>query len=159
MAQISREAVVSRVTEIAERVAERDGVEIVEVEFVGSGPQRLLRIYIDKPGGVTHADCEQVSRHVETVLDAEDVVPGEGYDLQVSSPGVERKLTKVRDFERFSGKKARIWLTEPVADRKHWEGTLRGVGEGDVIALESAEGTLVQIPLQYIRKANLRFDW
>jgi len=159
MAQTSREILIARVRDIAERVGERNGVEIVEVEFLGGGSHRHLRIFIDKPGGVSLADCETVSRSIENILDAEDVVPGEHYNLEVSSPGVERKLLKPRDFQRFAGQKASISLSEPVEDRKHWEGTIRGLEEGDVITLEPAEGRLVHIPLQYVRKANLKFEW
>jgi ribosome maturation factor RimP len=159
MAQISREAVISRVTEITERVGRPENIEVVEIEFAGSGKHRLLRIYIDKPGGVTHADCEFISNNVGTVLDAEDVIPGESYQLEVSSPGVERKLTKAADFQRFAGQKAKIVLSEPVEDRRNWEGVLRGMEEGNVVAVEPAEGRVVRIPLGHIRKANLKFEW
>ena len=159
MAQISREAVISRVTEITERVGRTENIEVVEVEFAGSGRHRLLRIYIDKPGGITHADCEFISSGVGNILDAEDLIPGEGYQLEVSSPGVERKLVKPADYQRFSGQKAKIVLTEPVEDRKNWEGVLRGLEEENVVALEHGAGKVVRIPLAQIRKANLKFEW
>lgn len=159
MAHISREALISRVTEITERVGSSRGIEVVEVEFAGSGRGRILRIFIDKPEGVTHADCEFISEHVGTILDVEDVVPGAGYNLEVSSPGVERKLVKPADYQRFAGQKARVVLTEPVENQKHWEGTLRGLEEGNTVALEPAAGRLIRIPLGSIRKANLKFEW
>ncbi len=87
-----RTAVVEKVREIAERVASREGMEIVDVQLLGGGGSRVLRIFIDKPQGVSHADCEFISQNVGTILDVEDVVPGSGYTLEVSSPGVERKL-------------------------------------------------------------------
>ena len=158
MADKNREAVVSRVTEIAERVGRPEGIEVVEVEFLGGGKARLLRIYIDKPSGVTHGDCELVSQNVGAALDAEDVIPGDSYQLEVSSPGVERKLSKPADFERFAGHKAKIVLTEPVEEQRHWEGMLRGV-EGNLIALEPSEGKLIHIPLESVRRANLKFEW
>src|SRR5262250_784436 len=96
----NREAVVEKVQAIAERVGAGAGLEIVEVELVGGGTNRILRIYIDKPAGVTHGDCEFISQHVGTILDVEDVVPGAHYTLEVSSPGVERKLRKPQEFER-----------------------------------------------------------
>src|SRR5690349_20372181 len=113
-----REAVVSKIEEIAQRVAVSEGLEVVDVELKGGGSQRLVRISIDKPAGVTHADCELVSQQVGTILDVEDVVPGGRYTLEVSSPGVERKLVKPRDYERFQGKKAKITLREPIAGQR-----------------------------------------
>src|ERR1700745_3475015 len=106
-------AVASKIEEIAQRGAASEGLEIVEVEVKGGGNNRLLRISIDKPEGVTHADCELISQQVGTILDVENVVPGQ-YKLEVSSPGVERKLSKPRDFERFQGKRVKISLREPV---------------------------------------------
>src|SRR5947209_12158509 len=112
-----RQEVVSKVEEIAQRVAASDGIEVVEVELKGGGQNRFLRISIDKPEGVTHADCEIVSHEVGTILDIENLVPGH-YTLEVSSPGVERKLLKIRDFERFTGKKIKAILREPVENSR-----------------------------------------
>src|SRR5580698_11670153 len=98
-----RMAVVEKVREIVERVASSEGVEVVDVQLLGGGNSRVLRIFIDKPEGVTHADCEFMSLNAGTILDVEDVIPGGHYTLEVSSPGVERKLTRSLDFERFSG--------------------------------------------------------
>lgn len=159
MAQTSREAIVNRVSEIAQRVGQPEGIEIVEVEFAGSGRGRVLRIFIDKLQGVTHADCEFISNQVGTILDVEDVIPGAGYQLEVSSPGVERKLSKPAEFERFTGQKAKVVLNEPIENQKHWEGTLRGLDEGTAVKLEISEGRLLRIPLQVIRKAQLKFEW
>ena len=114
MAQLNREAVIAQVTTIAERVARSEGIDIVEVEFLGGGGSRMLRIYIDRPEGVTHADCELISHQVGTILDVEDVIPGARYTLEVSSPGVERKLTKPADFQRFAGQKAKIVLADAI---------------------------------------------
>ena len=118
----------------------------------------MLRISIDKPGGVTHADCEFISRETGEVLDAEDWIPGGKYTLEVSSPGVERKLSKPKDFERFAGQKAKIVLREPVANQSRWEGTLAGFADG-MILLEPAPGEVIQIPLSQVSKANLKFEW
>src|SRR5262252_10097325 len=134
-----REEVASKIEEIAQRVAESEGMELVEVEIKGGGAQRLVRISIDKPAGVTHADCELVSQQVGTILDVEDVVPGGRYTLEVSSPGIERKLIRQGDYERFQGRKVRITLREPVAGRRNWEGTLAGMS-GDVITLTTDAG-------------------
>lgn len=152
------ETVIDKVREIARRVGDSEGIEIVDVEMAGAGNGRRLRIFIDKPSGVTHADCESISQQVGAVLDVEDVVPGGRYTLEVSSPGVERKLTGARDFERFQGKKAKIVLREPVENRKVWEGTLAGVADG-VVTIEPAPGKQVRIGLQQVQRANLKFEW
>src|SRR6201998_735916 len=117
-----RMAVVEKIREVAERVAARAGLEIVEVQLLGGGGSRLLPIYIDKPQGVTHADCEFVSQDVGTILDVEDVVPGGSYTLEVSSPGVERKLSKPQEFERFSGQNIKVVLRQAVEGQRHWAG-------------------------------------
>jgi ribosome maturation factor RimP len=153
-----REAIVARVTEIAERVAQSEGIEIVEVQLLGAGGRRLLRIFIDKPAGVSHGDCELISQQVGTILDVEDVVPGGRYTLEVSSPGLERKLEKPRDFEKFLGRKARVVLRQPVQNQRHWEGTLAGLS-GGVVTLEPAPGRQVCFDLQMVERAHLKFDW
>src|SRR5208282_768240 len=122
--EMSREEVTAKVLEIAERVGASEGLEIVEVQLLGGGGSRLLRIFIDKPQGVTHADCEFISQQVGTILDVEDVIPGSRYTLEVSSPGVERKLTKPREFERFVGQKVKVVLRQPVENQGHLTGTL-----------------------------------
>ena len=157
-----REAVASKIEEIAQRVAESEGMEVVEVEIKGGGPQRLVRISIDKPAGITHADCELVSQQVGTILDVEDVVPGGRYTLEVSSPGIERKLLKPRDYERFQGKKAKVTLRELVDGRRNWEGTLAGFVEGPagaLVMLEIGPGKTIQFPFEQVLKANLKFEW
>src|SRR5207253_8490460 len=119
-----------RVREIAERVAATSGLEVVEVEFRGSGKSRVLRIVIDKPpagedrGGVTHEDCANLSREVSTILDVEDAVPGGSYLLEVSSPGLDRKLFRPADYERFVGSRVRLTTREPVNGNRHFEGRL-----------------------------------
>src|SRR5260370_26781457 len=119
-----RTAIIEKVREITERVGADRSLEVVEVQLLGGGGARVLRIFIDKPEGVTHADCEMISQNVGTILDVEDVIPGAHYTLEVSSPGVERKLTKPRDFERFVGQKVKIALREPVENQRHLMGTL-----------------------------------
>lgn len=155
---MTREAVIAKVREVAERVARSEGMEVLEVEFLGSGNRRLLRIYIDKPEGVTHRDCEVISEQVGAILDVEDVVPGGRYTLEVSSPGVERKLVRPSDYERFLGRKARVVLREPVENQRYWEGVLAGFADG-VITLETGPGRRVSIQLAAIERANLKFEW
>jgi len=153
-----QERVAAKIEEIAHRVAESEGIELVEVEVKGGGVNRFVRISIDKPSGVTHGDCELVSQQVGTILDVEDVVPGGRYTLEVSSPGVERKLLKPQDYERFQGKKAKIALRDPVDGRRNWDGTLAGFENG-VISLEIVPGKTMRFPFDQVHKANLKFEW
>jgi len=153
-----REAILAKVSEIARRVGESEGIEIVDVQLAGGGRSRVLRIFIDRPTGVTHADCETVSQQVGTILDVEDVVPGGSYRLEVSSPGVERKLSRPEDFLRFQGKKAKIVLREPLENSRYWEGVLAGFSEG-VVTLEPSPGKRVELEFQQIQRANLKFEW
>jgi ribosome maturation factor RimP len=151
-------SVASKIEEIAHRVAESEGIEVVEVEVKGGGAHRFVRISIDKPEGVTHGDCELVSHQVGTILDVEDVVPGGRYTLEVSSPGVERKLMKPQDFQRFQGKKAKVTLRDPVEGKRSWEGTLAGIEDG-LIRLDREGGDPVRFPYEQVQKANLKFEW
>jgi ribosome maturation factor RimP len=186
MADGNREAITTKVTQIAERVGASAGIEIVDVQMLGGGGARLLRIYIDRPaspadrastsveqpaegagqtpaaterpGGVTLADCEFISQNVGTILDVEDVIPGQRYTLEVSSPGVERKLTKPRDFERFVGQKVKVALRQPVENQRTWVGALASFAEG-MITLEPSPGRSIRFPLDQVEKANLKFEW
>jgi ribosome maturation factor RimP len=158
-------ALQDRIREIAHRVAQGEGLELVEIEFVGGGKNRVLRITIDKehseiPGqGVTLQDCENVSQQVGTILDVEDVITGSaGYTLEVSSPGVERKLLKESDYQRFAGQKAKVILKEPIEKDKVLIGKLAGVSEGR-IQMELDQGRQVQFPFDQVDRANLKFDW
>jgi ribosome maturation factor RimP len=157
MPVVAKEIVVERVREIAERVAASEGIEIVDIELLGGGNFRVLRIFIDKPEGVSHADCEFISKDVGTILDVEDVMPG-SYTLEVSSPGVERKLSKPRDFERFTGQKVKIKLRDPLENQRNWEGTLAGFSDG-IITIEPAPGKTLSFSLDQVEKANLKFEW
>ncbi|MGH9713769.1 MAG: ribosome maturation factor RimP [Candidatus Acidiferrales bacterium] len=139
------------------------GLEIFDVEWK-VGKQRLLRVYLDRlPGpenpdglGVTHEDCERVSSELSVILDVEDLVPGPGYILEVSSPGLDRKLIKPADYERFIGRLAQVWLNEPVENQKYFEGRLAGYADGTVkLALKKGE---VTVPFAGIRKANLAVE-
>lgn len=158
----------------AERVARSEGLEVVDVEWK-IGKQRFLRVYIDrvaKPAAVitldavdvvhdpfpkiSHADCERVSQQLSVILDVEELVPGPGYILEVSSPGMDRALKKATDFERFRGRLAKISTTEPVGDTKFFEGRLAGFANGKVrMELRGKEARTVELPLETIRKANL----
>lgn len=162
---MKREEIISKITAIADQAAGPRGIEIVEVELKGSGRSHLLRVYIDKPEGVTHADCEVVSREMSAALDAEDPIPGT-YELEVSSPGVERKLGKWQDWERFAGKKVKVVLKEPVhlangakqSDVKYFDGVILRA-EDQRVTVELAPGEQVTFPLDQVDRANLKFEW
>lgn len=154
-----------KIREIAERVSSMHGVELVEAELRGDGKARMLRVTIDKPEGVTHEDCANVSRDLSTVLDVEDAVPGGTYTLEVSSPGLDRKLMKAEDFTRFAGSRVKLMTREPVNGNRHFEGRLEGFSEGkltlEMIAGRKPKpghaqpGAKVEIELANIEKANL----
>ena len=150
---------------IVERVAASSGLEVVEVELRGGGKSRMLRIFIDKPGGVTHEDCASVSREVSTIFDVEDAMPGGAYTLEVSSPGLDRKLFRVADFERFQGSLVKLTTKEPVNGNRHFEGRLERFEAGRLtLALAEARKKFrpkqeqiekLEIELANVEKANL----
>ena len=142
-----------KIREAAERVAHSEGMEVVDVEWK-VGRDRFLRIYIDKPEGISHRDCELVSQQLSVILDVEDLVPGGSrYTLEVSSPGLDRKLMKPADYERFVGRLAKITLNEPVEEKKFFEGRLAGFADG-IVKLE-VKDRVIDLPYDAIRKANL----
>ncbi len=152
-----------RIRDAAERAARSAGVEVVDVEWK-MGKQRFLRVFIDrpfggtgqaqdKPTGVTHSDCQAVSEQLSVLLDVEELVPGPPYVLEVSSPGLDRKLTRPAEFERFAGRKARISMIEPVETQAYFEGRLAGYAEGRVKI--DVQGRIIELPLAGIRKAQL----
>jgi ribosome maturation factor RimP len=122
------------VRELAQRVTASGGFELVDVEFRGSGGKaRMLRVFIDKAGGVTHADCEAVSRELGTILDVEDAVPGGSYTLEVSSPGLDRKLNRPEDFARFVGRRVKLTTHEPIEGDRFFEGRLESFRHGTLV--------------------------
>ena len=146
-----------RLRQLIQEVVESQGYELVETEFKGTGKSSLLRVFIDKPAGISHHDCELVSEQVGTVLDVEDLIPS-SYTLEVSSPGLDRKLVKESDYTRFEGKLARIQTRIPLNQQKVFRGRLQGLSGGKV-RLELQQGNLLDIPLDVIREARLEIDW
>jgi ribosome maturation factor RimP len=146
-----------RLRRLIQDIVEGQGYELVDVEFKGAGKNSILRIFIDEPAGISHSDCELVSEQVGTVLDVEDLIPF-SYTLEVSSPGLERKLVKESDYTRFGGKLARIQTRIPLRQQKVFRGRLQGLHEGKV-RLELPKGDLLEIPLDVIDEARLEFDW
>jgi ribosome maturation factor RimP len=154
---------VEKVRQVANRVAASSGLEVVEVELHGGGKARLLRIVIDKPGGVTHEDCANLSREVGTILDVEDVVPGGSYTLEVSSPGLDRKLIKASDYERFKGNVIKLTTRQPVNGNRYFEGRLENFEQGH-LTLElrgsrkgrtGQQSDRLELELSNVEKANL----
>jgi ribosome maturation factor RimP len=115
---------------IVQRVAASSGLEVVELELCGGGKSRRLRIFIDRPEGITHEDCASLSREVSTIFDVEDAMPGGAYTLEVSSPGLDRKLSRAADFERFQGSRVKLMTKEPVQGNRHFEGRLETFAAG-----------------------------
>ena len=155
-----------KIREIAGRVAATFGVELVEVELKGGGKARTLKITIDKPEGVTHEDCANVSRDLSTILDVEEVVAGGSYLLEVSSPGLDRKLLTAEDYRRFAGSRVKVMTREPVHGNRHFEGRLKSFLDGK-LTLETISGRkkpkpghahpgqIVEIELANVEKANV----
>ena len=164
---------VERVREIAERVASSSGLEIVEIEFLGGGKARMLRVFLDKASagtdplaGVTHEDCVNFSREFGTILDVEDVMPG-SYTLEVSSPGLDRRLIKAADFTRFTGSRLKLTTWQPVENNRHFEGRLESFKDGRLTLdlsvashksrkkMGAAAGEKIEIEFANVEKANL----
>ena len=164
---------VERVREIADRVAASSGLEVVEVEILGGGKARMLRVFLDKPAagaeplsGVTHGDCANFSREFGTILDVEDVMPG-SYTLEVSSPGLDRKLIKAADFSRFAGSRLKLTTRQPVDNNRHFEGRLESFTNGRLTLdlsvashksrkkMGPAAGEKIEIDFANVEKANL----
>src|SRR6201984_2306468 len=164
---------VERVREIADRVAASSGLEVVEVEFLGGGKARMLRGFLDKPaagadplGGGPQQDCADFSRGLGTILDVEDVMPG-SYTLEVSSPGLDRRLVKPADFTRFTGSRLKLTTRQPVDNNRHFEGRLERFQDGRLTLdlsvashksrkkMGEAAGQKIEIEFANVEKANL----
>jgi len=179
----------------AQRVAASHGLDVVEIEYQGGSKHRILRVFIEKnadqraklaeikaenPGsdassgveidqlaGITHEDCQQFSQDFGTVLDVEELVPGAEYTLEVSSPGLDRKLYGERDYKRFAGSKMKLQTFEPVAGNRHWHGRLTEVKDHTIVVglsavkqkgknkRKDAANETVEIEFSNIEKANL----
>lgn len=144
--------VASVIERMSAPIIEELGLEQVGVEFVKEGGIWILRVYIDKPGGVNHDDCHAVSQRLDILLDENDLVPF-AYNLEVSSPGIERPLKKLSDFERFNGHMVIVTTYAPINGHKKFIGKLGGV-EKDIIILEE-EGSEALIPLKQVSSARL----
>lgn len=152
----------SQVSDIVRPILDSMQLELVEIEFGRVGRDAVLRLFIDKSGGVTLDDCADVSRELSAILDVEDIVPT-NYTLEVSSPGLDRPLKKVEDYLRYTGRLIKLRTYEPFADddgnkRKTFLGTLEGFQDGSV-KMKLKEGQTASVPLERVAKANLEFEF
>jgi ribosome maturation factor RimP len=152
------DATVTRVWELASPLINREGMEIVDIEFryEGSRGGKVLRLYLDKEGGPNVDDLSRISRLLSDLLDAQDVVPG-AYTLEVSSPGINRPLKRPEHFARFVGKRIRVRTRDSINGRKSFLGTLQEVLENQITLKQ--EGAQYEIPFALIEKSNYEHDW
>jgi ribosome maturation factor RimP len=149
------ESLLPKLEELARRAAEPAGVEVAWVEFKSEGPKWFLRVFIDRESGVGLKDCEQVSERLGVILDVEDPIES-SYTLEVSSPGLNRPLWKKRDYERFTGRLARIQTAQQFEGRQRFRGRLAGVDMEDVL-LDDDERQW-RIPLSIIENGRLEVE-
>lgn len=154
---MSRKKINDLAADLIKPFLEENDMELVDIEFIKEGKNHYLRVFIDKPGGVTLDDCKLVSDELSNSLDREDPIE-QSYFLEVSSPGVERPLKKEADFERFKGHKVKIKTYTPVEGKKVFEGILKEFSEGN-INIEIKEGKSFLIPYDKVAKANLVFEF
>ncbi|MBI3185680.1 MAG: ribosome maturation factor RimP [Myxococcales bacterium] len=154
-----KQAIERRAREIAEPIVAREGLELIDVEYLHEREGWVLRLFIDRPGGrVSLDDCSAASRAVDTALDVEDLIPHE-YHLEVSSPGLNRPLTRPEHFRRVEGKKVKVKTYGPIGEppRKNFSGQLARVAQEGVVVTVEGAGEF-QIPFKDIAKANLEFE-
>lgn len=145
-----------RIRHFAEQAAIDHGLELVHAEVAGPEGHPIVRVFIDKPGGVTHEDCSEISHHLGTVLDVEDFIHSP-YTLEVSSPGIERGLYKLADYERFAGQLAKLKSRAPIGGQRNFRGRIVGVDDESVIFDDRTSGR-VNVLFRDITKANLEID-
>lgn len=146
-----------KTTALIDEVVRAEGFDLVEVELKGSPGRRVLRIFIDRTGGINHDDCARISHLVGPLLEVEEAVPG-SYTLEVSSPGLNRRLRTPGEFQRFAGRLVKISTREAVDGSRHFSGRLLGM-KGTRVAVERSDATSVLIPLEVVAKAQLDFDF
>ena len=140
-------------SELFEPVVESMGYELVGVEFSGGTSHGTLRVYIDREDGVNIDDCANISHQISAILDVEEPIQ-QAYDLEVSSPGLDRPLFKLADFERFSGQQVKIKMSTGLDGRRNFKGVLQGVTDSRLIEVD-VDGEIFQLPLTDIGKAHL----
>ena len=152
---MSRRTIEATVAEWVEEIVAGSDLELVDVEYVKEHESWILRVFLDKPGGIDLDDCQSVSQILDQKLDEEDPIPG-SYSLEVSSPGLERPLKKEADFQRFVGRSVEIRTYRGIHGRKRFTGMLEGLQDQNVLL--KWEGETIEIPLELIAKANLAME-
>jgi ribosome maturation factor RimP len=150
-----KEEILEKVRQLAAPLAAEEGMELVDVEFGGGGGRQILRIYIDRQGGVSLEDCTSVSRALSAALDVEDPLQG-SYDLEVSSPGLDRPLRTPEHFQKYAGEKVRVKTFGPLPEcenRKTFVGILKGYENGKVVV--DVDGKVFNVPHGQVSKANV----
>ncbi len=152
----------SAIRRMVEPVIQSRGLELVFVEYVTERGRRILRLYVgsDDDGGgrgVSLGELTSLSRELSALLDVEDPIPN-AYDLEVSSPGLDRPLVRARDFTRFAGRLVKIRTSDPVAGRRHFRGRLVGLDQDDVVVDVEGAGEL-RIPYVAIKRARLEYEF
>lgn len=147
------EDIISSVKELAAPILADNNIELVDIEYKMEMGRRVLRLFIDKEGGITLGDCERISREVSAILDVKDIMP-HSYSLEVSSPGLDRPLVKKDDFVRYKNKKARIKTKTPIQGRRNFSIVIEGVKDEYVVVRDS-ENRILEIPIENIEKARL----
>lgn len=150
---VDSKEIARKIKELVEPIVKRMGYRLFDVEFK---PERgwVLRVIIDKPGGVTIRDCEEVSRRISALLDVEDIIPF-SYMLEISSPGLTRELEKPEHYEFFKGRLVRVVLREPVGGRREATGYVEDVREGIITLREREKGEELHIPFSAIARGRL----
>ena len=147
-----------RVRAVAERVTTGRGFELTEVEVRRSGGSKLVRLFVDKEGGIGLGDLQSVSEEVSAILDAEDPMPG-SYTLEVSSPGLDRPLKTEADYRRFVGRLAKVSSYELVEERRHWTGRILSCEDGVLTLSLETEGACARIPIAKIAHGRLEVEF
>jgi ribosome maturation factor RimP len=153
-----QEGTLERVRSVALRVTAGRGFELVDVELKRAGGGAVLRLFVDKPGGIGLSDLQSVSEEVSAILDAEDPIP-EAYTLEVSSPGLDRPLKGEADYRRSVGKLAKVSSYEPVDGRRHWTGRILSCEEGSLVLDLEKERVTAKVPLGKISHARLEVEF
>ena len=148
--------IIDRVRAIATKVAADSSTELVNVDITGTKRDLVVRVFIDKEGGVTIDDCTNVSRSLEEILDADDFIPTR-YVLEVSSPGIERELYSLADFVKFTGQTAKVKLKAAIGDQKTFVGTIVSTGD-EMITVEDRTKGVITFAYADVDKANLKID-
>ena len=149
-------ALAEKINEIAEDIVGKHSLELVRADVIGSAKNPTVRVFIDKPMGISHEDCAAVSRDLSKVLDEKDFISS-AYILEVSSPGLERELYNLKDFEKFAGNLAKVRTRMAIDGQRNFRGTIKAVEEGEIIFVDKTCGE-VRFPFTAVAKANLEIN-